>query len=152
VGLPGHFIAKAVGPKGQEILFDPFGGGRVLTAEQCERLVAEVVGDPFRATAETLKAVPAGTLVLRLLTNLKGVYLQQGDFPRAVRTIGRLLQLSPNDPLQLRDLGASHLQADQPGRAINPLQAYLDAVPAAEDAPDVRRLLDQAKGAVARWN
>jgi len=152
VGLPGHFIAKVVGPKGQEVLFDPFDGGRVLTVEQCERLVEEVVGTPFKATAANLGAVPVGAIVLRLLSNLKGVYLQQGDFVRAVRIIGRLRQLSPNDPLQLRDLGASQLQAEQPGRAIDPLQAYLDAVPAAEDAANVRRLLDQAKGAVARWN
>jgi regulator of sirC expression with transglutaminase-like and TPR domain len=152
VGLPGHFIAKVVGPKGQEVLFDPFHGGKVLLPEQCERLVEEVVGTPFRATKETLQAVPLGALMLRMLTNLKGVYLQQGDFVRAVRIIRRLRQLNPNDPLQWRDLGASLLQAEQPGRAIDALQAYLDAVPAAEDVTDVRRLLNQAKGVVAKWN
>jgi len=152
VGLPGHFIVKVVSPKGQDVLFDPFHGGRILTPEQCERLVKEIVGTEFTATAETLQAVPLGAIVLRMLTNLKGIYLQQGDFVRAVRIIGRLRQLNPTDLLQLRDLGASLLQADQPGQAIDPLRSYLDAVPAAQDAADVRRLLDQAKTAVARWN
>lgn len=152
VGLPGHFIAKAIGPKRQEVLFDPFHGGRVLTREQCERLVEEVVNAPFSATAEALQPVPLGAIVLRMLTNLKGVYLRQGDFVRAVRIIGRLRQLCPDDPLQMRDLGASLLQADQPGPAIDALRGYLDAVPAAEDVKDVKRLLDQAKGSVARWN
>ena len=32
VGLPGHFVAKAVAG-GREVLFDPFHGGRLLTAE-----------------------------------------------------------------------------------------------------------------------
>src|SRR3954454_20258212 len=37
VGLPGHFVVKAVDTDG-EVLFDPFHGGRVLTPEDCERL------------------------------------------------------------------------------------------------------------------
>src|SRR5260370_20352524 len=32
VGLPGHFVAKAVA-NGREVFFDPFHGGRVLEAE-----------------------------------------------------------------------------------------------------------------------
>jgi regulator of sirC expression with transglutaminase-like and TPR domain len=152
VGLPGHFIAKLVGPKGQEILFDPFHAGRVLTVEQCEHLVQEVIGTPFSATPESLKGVPLASIIVRMMTNLKGIYLKQGDFKRGVRVIGRLLQLNPKDITQFRDLGASLLQGDQPGRAIDALQTYLDAVPAAEDAVDVRGLLDKAKGAVSRWN
>jgi regulator of sirC expression with transglutaminase-like and TPR domain len=87
-----------------------------------------------------------------MLTNLKAVYLSDGDFPRALRVIRRLLQLSPDDPLQLRDLGATYLQGDQPGRAIDPLSAYLDAWPNANDAAAVRELLRQSKKEVARWN
>jgi regulator of sirC expression with transglutaminase-like and TPR domain len=152
VGVPGHFIAKVVGPKGKEILFDPFHGGRMLSREQCERLVKEVVDTPFSATDEALEAVPLGAIVLRTLSNLKAVYLRQGDFARAIRIINRLRQLCPEDALQLRDLGASLIRAEQPGPAIDMLRGYLDAVPAAEDADDIKRLLDQAKGAVARWN
>jgi regulator of sirC expression with transglutaminase-like and TPR domain len=151
VGLPGHFVVKAV--KGnEEILFDPFHGGRILTTEQCEGLVERVVGIPFQATPESLAAITLGPMVLRMLTNLKGVYLRQGDFPRAVRVIGRLCQLSPNDMLQRRDLGAALLHAGQPGSAIDHLAAYLQTVPAPEDAEAVRRLIGQARGAVARWN
>src|SRR6266542_1355102 len=38
VGLPGHFIVKAIDPR-QEILIDPFHGGRVLSLTDCENLV-----------------------------------------------------------------------------------------------------------------
>jgi len=90
--------------------------------------------------------------VLRMLTNLKGVYLRDSDFPRAVRVIERLMQLSPDDPLQQRDLGASLIQAGQPGRAIDYLKAYIQAVPEAGDLETVGQLIAQAKAAVARWN
>ncbi len=151
VPLPGHFIAKAVAD-GQEVFFDPFHGGRVLEPDQCEQLVRQVTGMEFEATTRTLQASALGPIVFRMLTNLKAVYLSDGDFPRALRIIRRLLQLSPDDPLQLRDLGATYLQGDQPGRAIDPLTAYLDAWPNANDAAAVRELLKQSKNAVARWN
>jgi regulator of sirC expression with transglutaminase-like and TPR domain len=151
VGLPGHFVAKAVAG-GEEILFDPFHGGRRLSPEQCELLVEQVTGAPFQATAASLEAVAAGPFVLRLLTNLKAAYLREADFTRAARVIERLRQLTPDDPLQRRDLGVSLLHAGQPGRAIDHLTAYLGARPDAIDADKVGQFLRQARGEVARWN
>jgi regulator of sirC expression with transglutaminase-like and TPR domain len=151
VGLPGHFIAKAVAG-GRDVFFDPFHGGRLLEVEQCGQLVRKVTGRDFQATAQTLEASPLGLIIFRMLTNLKAVYLSGGDFGRATRVIERLLQLGPDDPAQLRDLGAALLQGGQPGPAINPLSAYLAARPTANDAEVVRQLLNQANNAVARWN
>ncbi len=151
VGLPGHFIAKARAG-GREVFFDPFHGGRVLEPEQCEQLVRQATGRDFKATAMTLRGCFLGPLVYRLLSNLKAIYLSDGDFGRAVRVIERLLQLSPDDPVQLRDLGAAFVEDGQPGRALGPLGAYLAARPDANDAAAVRQLLQQAQNAVARWN
>jgi regulator of sirC expression with transglutaminase-like and TPR domain len=99
-----------------------------------------------------LRAVPSGSLVLRMLTNLKLVYLRGGDYQRAARVIARLRQLTPDDPLQRRDLGATLLQAGQAGKAIDHLAAYLHATPEADDVGAVRQLLLRARGMVARWN
>jgi len=46
IGLPGHFIVKAVS-KTQELLFDPFHGGRRLTVQECEHVVEQATGQPF---------------------------------------------------------------------------------------------------------
>ncbi|MCI0460071.1 MAG: tetratricopeptide repeat protein [Gemmataceae bacterium] len=151
VGLPGHFVVKAVA-EGREVLFDPFHGGRLLTPTDCEHLVHQVTGLAFAADRTTLTAVPVGQILMRMLNNLKAVYLGQKDFVRAVRVIERLRQLDPADALQRRDLGISLLHADQPGRAINHLQAYLAARPDDAEAETVRQMLEQARGAVARWN
>ncbi|HEY7156337.1 MAG TPA: transglutaminase-like domain-containing protein [Gemmataceae bacterium] len=151
VGLPGHFVAKAV-EGDEEVLFDPFHGGRLLTPEKCRCLVERVTDLPFEVDREALRPVPLGAMVLRMLNNLKGVYLRTGDYARAARVIERLRQLSPNDPLQQRDLGATLFQAGQVGRAIDHLQAYLQASPKAGDADMVEKLLTQARASVARWN
>jgi regulator of sirC expression with transglutaminase-like and TPR domain len=151
VGLPGHFVVKAV-EGGDEVLFDPFHGGRRLTPGECETLVEQVTGVPFTANAETLREVPLGVMVVRMLTNLKGVYLREGDFGRAVRVIERLRQPVPGDALQERDLGAALFQAERHGQAIGPLSAYLRLVPQAQDRDQVLKLIALAKAQVARWN
>src|SRR5262249_49457614 len=107
---------------------------------------------PFTANEETLRGVPLGVMVVRVLTNLKGVYLREGDFQRAVRIIERLRQLMPDDPLQERDLGAALFQAGQHGSAIGPLSAYLRLVPKAQDHDQVAQLIALAKAQVAQWN
>lgn len=151
VGLPGHFVVKAM-CGGEEALFDPFHGGRRLSREQCEQLVEQITSQPFYATPAHLRSVPAGLIAQRLLANLKGVYLREEDYQRAIRVMQRLRQLAPDDPGQRRDLGAVLLQAGQPGPAIDHLAAYLKAVPQSEDAKGARQLLEQARGEVAKWN
>jgi regulator of sirC expression with transglutaminase-like and TPR domain len=151
VGLPGHFVAKAVDGS-REIFFDPFHGGRVLTVENCEQLVEQVTGTPFRATPSQLEAITLGAMVQRMLSNLKSIYLREGEFLRVVRVIQRLRRLNPRDPLLLRDLGVSLLNAGQPGKAIDSLQAYLATAPPVADATAVHGFLDKAMGDVAKWN
>jgi regulator of sirC expression with transglutaminase-like and TPR domain len=151
VGLPGHFIVKAA-QRDSEVLFDPFHAGRVLGVPECAALVESVIGTPFEATPEALAAVPVGYIVLRMLSNLKGVYLRERDYARAARVIGRLRQLCPEDAGQRRDLGTTLLQAGRPGQAIDHLRAYLSSDPPPMDARSVRELLVQAQGEVARWN
>ena len=151
VGLPGHFIAKAF-ERGQEVYFDPFHGGRLLSPADCEALVEQVAGTTFQATPDALSAVAVGHVVQRILTNLKGSYLRLREFAKAGRIIGRLIQLCPGDVTQRRDMGAVLLQAGRPGQAIDHLEAYLGGDPPPEDHRSVGELLGQARGEVAQWN
>jgi regulator of sirC expression with transglutaminase-like and TPR domain len=151
VGLPGHFIAKAVDDD-EEVLFDPFHGGQLLELEDCTRLVETVTGQSFDLTAEALEPVLLGAFVARMLTNLKGIYLKREDFHRAVRTMERLLILAPDDVIQRRDLGVALVRADRPGAAIAHLESYLTQHRDGEDAELVGKVLQRAKKNVARWN
>ncbi len=152
VGLPGHFVAKAIGNDGEELLFDPFNGGQFLDEEGCEALVTAITGRPFDATPDALEAIPPGAFVLRMLNNLKTAYLADRSHLRAARVTYRLSQLLPGDPTQRRDLGLLLVQADRHGTAIDHLKHYLAAVPEADDTDDVQKILSRALAEVARWN
>lgn len=151
LGLPGHFVVKAMDDS-DEVIFDPFHGGRLLEPDECEQMIRQVTGQPFRLSPETLKPALPGTIIVRLLVNLKAVYLRADDYPRLIRVTERLRQLMPNDMSQRRDLGTTLLQIGQPGKSIDHLEACLAADPAGPEADALRDLLDQAKGQVAKWN
>jgi regulator of sirC expression with transglutaminase-like and TPR domain len=151
VGLPGHFVAKAC-QDGREIVFDPFHGGRRLTPTDCENLVHQMTGMSFQATTHQLSAAPLRSIMVRMLMNLKAIYVKQEDFGRAARVIGRLRQISPQDVEQRRDLGLCLLQAGQPGPAIDHLCAYLAAAPDSSDVESTQQWLNQAWKDVGTWN
>ena len=151
VGLPGHFIVK-VTSREQDILIDPFNGGRLLTLADCEFLVEQATGASLKGEALSLQPVPLGLLVLRMLHNLKGIYAKMQDWPRSIRVMERMRQLSPHDVVLRRDLGACQLRHGQPGKAIDHLRSYVDAAAEAEDIEQVQQLLKSAIKQVAQWN
>lgn len=151
VGLPGHFIVKAVN-QAQEVLIDPFHGGRILSRDDCENLVHQSSGVPFEATALALQALPIGLIVQRMLGNLKAIYAQAEDWPRSIRTMERLRLLKPEDAVLRRDLGLCQLRQGRPGKAIDHLRSYVSSAPEADDLERVQRMLRDAIKAVAQWN
>jgi regulator of sirC expression with transglutaminase-like and TPR domain len=152
VALPGHFVAKTVGEDGDEVIFDPFNGGQFLDQDACEAVVTAVTGRPFAATPEALAATSTGAFVLRMLNNLKTAYLADRAHLKAARVSRRLVQLLPFDPEQRRDLGLLLVQGNREGAAVDHLRHYVTAMPDADDADDVRKILLRALSEVARWN
>jgi len=151
VGLPGHFLAKVVQHR-MEFLFDPFHGGRLVSPEECEKLIESVTGRPFVLIPDLLAATPPALIIQRMLNNLRSIYAEREDFDRTVRVLNRQRQLSPGDISLRRDIGITQVQAGKHGAAIDHLKAYLESAPYAEDAADVRHALDRALAEVARWN
>ncbi len=151
VGLPGHFVVKVV-EGNHEVIVDPFHGGRLLTETDCEHLVRQATGMTFAASPLTLEALPLGLIVQRMLNNLRGIYLGQEDFRRAVRVLERLLQLNTRDAALRRDLGTAWCRLDEPGKAIDHLHFYVTQAPEADDFEAMQTLLKNAERRVAEWN
>jgi len=151
VGLPGHFIAMA-GDGTDAVMFDPFNGGNILTIADCEDLAERATGEPLESNREALGPASHAAIIRRMLTNLKGTYLQLNDFQKASRVIRRILQLEPQNASERRDLGVCLVQAGRHGAAIDHLEVYLGAEPVAADVELVRQMLKRARHETARWN
>lgn len=151
LGLPGHFVVQCLETR-PLVVIDPFHGGRLLNVEECRALVARVTGVDIPISPVDLFPMPLGLLVQRLLNNLRLIYLNQEDWRRAARTLGRLQQLNPSDVQVRRDLGMCLLQLDQPGKAVDHLASYLAAAAEAEDLEKVQQMHQRALREVGRWN
>ncbi|HKA55286.1 MAG TPA: tetratricopeptide repeat protein [Candidatus Binatia bacterium] len=145
VGFPGHFLVKYSGADGEMVL-DPFAGGATLTREELEQKLRRMYGEanPFLAQVPQL-LVPASKkeILVRMLRNLKGIYLQQNDFTRALAAIDRILLVAPDLALEVRDRGAVHQRLGHLQAALQDFRRYLQMVPDAEDAEAVRTVISR---------
>jgi regulator of sirC expression with transglutaminase-like and TPR domain len=145
VGFPGHFLVKYSGADG-ELVLDPFAGGVTLSREELAQKLRRMYGDanPFLAQIPQL-LTPASKkeILLRMLRNLKGIYLQQNDFTRALAAIDRILLVAPDLAMEVRDRGAVHQRLGHLQAALQDFRRYLQMAPNVEDAETVRTLISR---------
>ncbi|MGW7264229.1 transglutaminase family protein [Streptomyces sp. NPDC054842] len=149
VALPGHFVV-GFGPPGDQVLADPFDGGRVLTGPDAELLVAGATGAPL----DPSMLAPADPLdvVLRVLNNVRAWAAARPERSDVALWAVELSLLLPSHPARLRYERAQLLV--QRGEFLSgaaELDAYADVV-AAVDEPTADRVRQQALAARAMLN
>ncbi|MBV8884849.1 MAG: SirB1 family protein [Chroococcidiopsidaceae cyanobacterium CP_BM_RX_35] len=141
VGMPGHFLIRPDVAE-MEICVDAFNGGEVLFAEDCQKLLAKLYGEPIDLKPEFLYPVTHRQFLARMLTNLKMIYLEQQEWEKALSTVERILLLFPDLPGELRDRCLLCYQIGDWAAASEHLATYLTQVPSAKNDPAIRRLLN----------
>lgn len=146
VGLPGHFIAKWPLPpdEGDDLFIDAFNGGELLDLDACRlfmmRLTASAPGGP-RFDAEWIDPVSVRSILIRMLTNLKQIYLQNGETALALEVVERLAVLRPEAPEELRDRGLLRLALGEILLAAADLFTFVERAPQFPEATRARRRL-----------
>lgn len=137
VGLPGHFIVGVQAEAGQ-YYFDPFNGGVEVTEDDAARLVRDAIGHTGSLNPSWLAATAPHSVLTRMLSNLRNVYIERESWPEAIAVIERLGLAQPDVPDHLRDLGLLHYRNQSPRRAFSLLEEYLTRAPDAADAQIIR--------------
>jgi len=145
VGFPGHFLVKhgKHDEPGKEhlIVVDPF-FGTVLTREECQIRLAAVLGAATQLRPELhLRKASAREILVRLLGNLKVLYVRSADFGRALACCERILLVAPDAPHELRDRGLVYEKLECFGAAAADLERFLELAPDDESAGAVRERL-----------
>jgi regulator of sirC expression with transglutaminase-like and TPR domain len=78
-----------------------------------------------------------------MLRNLKGIYLQQNDFQRALSILDRILLITPDLAMEIRDRGGIHQRLGHLQAALQDFRRYLRLAPNAEDAEAVRVVMQR---------
>ncbi len=150
VAAPAHFMTRLETIEGP-VFLDAYTPGRFLLYDECVDWI-QVVADVSRRDARSgLKPVGPRAIVIRMLNNLKVLYVEQQQWQHALRVQNRLLLLNPSQYAARRDLALISLKAGRPGEALALLQKLVHTAPEAE-RDSLRRQINLAFSEVSRWN
>jgi regulator of sirC expression with transglutaminase-like and TPR domain len=145
VSFPGHFLVR-IERRGADrglpaVIVDPFFNGRMLDDKSLDALLKRVVGPNETLRPEHLEPASPRVILVRILTNLKTVYLGRGEDSRALLALDRLVSIMPDAPLILRERGllAARLGSVEVARAD--LSRFLELCPGANDAKTIQARL-----------
>jgi len=132
VGMPGHFLVRPTLAE-MGIFVDAFHKGEVMFEEDCRA----------RMLPQHLEPIGSKPFLARILTNLKVIYLQHQDIPRALAAIDRILLLIPNSLMERRDRGLIYYREGRLSEAKADLKHYLLNHPDAPDSFEIQQVLSQ---------
>ncbi len=151
VSFPGHFLVK-FNFEEKEIVVDPFSGGVVLEeSDLLERL--EHYSDQRRDSwnlQELLQPATNKEILVRVLRNLKNIYIEVDDYHHALPFTSLHLILEPDSPEALRDRACIYDQLDCFRAASQDFQRYLVLNPEAQDCKSIQSRLTELQHSISR--
>ncbi len=155
IGLPGHFIVRARSSNPEEpfgnILVDPF-HGKIIDEDECQQRLDVIYDGQVALTPEHLRPATTREILVRLLRNLKAIYVQAHLYRRALAVIERVLLLASGAVDERRDRGMVLAQLDRLPEAISEIQSYLQFAPGHEDVETTREQLKRLQIRLATLN
>lgn len=154
VSFPGHFLMKLSVQSG-EIVLDPFNGASLSREDLEERLEPYFEQQSYPGAiplAYYLHAAHPREILVRMLRNLKALFVERMQWERLLAVQQRLLILLPEDISERRDRGVAYANLECPQAALDDLEAYLEERPHAADAEVLRARLPQLREACRRLN
>lgn len=123
VNFPHHFLVRFQGDA-LDLLIDPFDGGRARYEDQAQELLDRMYGGKVRLQEAFLRRASKRDILVRLLNNLKGVYVGAGDNTRALGVVERLLILRPEGAAEHRARAVLLARLGQRREAIAQLRRW----------------------------
>lgn len=145
VNFPGHFLLRA-GVAGDaahpptlesaDVIIDPFHGGAQLSEADCRELLRQHVGDEAAYDVRLLEPATRHDIIVRMLVNLKRLYVRMRSYPHARFISDLLVAVDPSAVAELRDRGLLSYQMEDFASALRDLESYLRLVPRRTVAPE----------------
>ncbi|AOR32253.1 hypothetical protein BFF78_15320 [Streptomyces fodineus] len=149
VALPGHFVV-GFGPAQEQVLADPFDGGRVLTGSDAEMLVVGATGTPLEPSMLE-PAVPL-EVVQRILNNIRAWASARPERSDVALRAVELALLVPSHPARLRyERGQLLVQQGEFISGAKEMDTYADLIEVVDES-EARKVRQQAQTARAMLN
>jgi len=132
VNFPGHFLVRAPARPGgadDDLIVDPFHAGALLSEVDCRHLLRQHLGEEAAFDHGLLATATRQHIVVRMLVNLKRLYVRMRSFPQARAIADLLLAVDPSALSELRDRGLLAYHMEDFAAALKDLEAYLRLMP-----------------------
>ncbi len=146
VGLPGHFIVAYEDSKSRYWI-DPFHHGRILSFADLAVLAKDGAGVDLRLNPAVLAPVTKRQILVRMLSNLKVIYLRGEAFEKARQVLDLLIEAMPEYAEEYRQRGRVHMRQLNHRAAKSDLETYLRLQP---DTPE-RDQVEKELMLIERW-
>lgn len=137
VNFPHHFLVRFRG-ESLSLLIDAYDGGEMRFEDQAQELLDRVYGGMVRLRPAFLAPASRRDMLARLLSNLKGVYLNAHDDDKAISAVERILLIRPEAIGERKTLGLLLARRGRNDEALHHLSEYLESLP--ESSRDSRRI------------
>ena len=128
VNFPGHFLVcvpEDTGRSHDRLIVDPFHAGALLSENDCRLLLQKHVGSELAFNSSLLAPATRQQIIVRMLLNLKRIYVHMRSFPQARDVTELLLAVTPSAISELRDRGLLAFHLNDFTAALRDLQTYL---------------------------
>jgi len=148
VNFPGHFLVRVLqdrhsGDTRPGLIVDPFHGGAILSETDCRQLLNRV-GEGSAFDPSLLARATRRQVLVRMLHNLKRLYVKMHSFPQARATTDALLALQPSSLADLKDRGLLAYNMNDFSHALKDFEEYLKLARLSEqDEDDDRKETEQ---------
>lgn len=140
VDFPMHFLVRFRGDA-LSLLIDPFYGGKIHRQNEAQEMLERYLGPGATLKERHMKTATKRDMVVRLLLNLKKIYLRTEDYAQALTAVERILVVRPTAREQIRDRGYLLARLGRREEAVAQLEAYLVFAPGAGDVGKVETLV-----------
>lgn len=140
IGMPRHFLIR---PEFEEvgIFVDAFNGGEILFEHDCQAKLQQTYQQPVELNPSWLEPVSNKQILVRMLNNLKIIYLHRRELDKALSIISSIVKILPENITEIRDRGLLYYQINRWSEAIIDLEYFLKVSPYSDDAPMIEILL-----------
>ncbi|MBI4469282.1 MAG: transglutaminase family protein [Acidobacteria bacterium] len=150
VGFPGHFLVKW--EERNDLVVDPFNGGRMLCREDCAAMLNQVSDGKVEFGDHFLKPSNKRQILGRMLGNLRNIYLERNDFHRLLRMSELRQRLNPGTRMETRDRALVLYRMDRLTEAYQGLRAYMNEPESGDDLERLKACLGEIRKQISVRN
>lgn len=144
LNFPVHFLLK-ITYQGQQEIFDPFYGCRILQANDLRSLIKDGIGEHAELSSDFYKPIDSREILLRLQNNVKFRQIELEAYEDALLTVQAMQRIAPDDNRLNLDAGVLYARTEKLDKAEETLMQYIELASDINDRAEAQLLLQNIR-------